>query len=46
MKYYPMELYPFQFIEVEDNQILGNIDSKPKQQNEIVVHKYFADYII
>ena len=47
LKYYPLELYPFQFTELEDNQILGQIIGRePKQENEIVVHQYFIDYIM
>ncbi len=36
-----------QFIEINDSRILGKlIGREPKTSNEIVVHKYFADYII
>lgn len=36
-----------QFIDLHDSRILGNlIGTEPKKSNEIVVHKYFADYAI
>ena len=36
-----------QFIEINDSRILGKlIGREPNTSNEIVVHKYFADYII
>ncbi len=35
------------FVELNDSRILNKIiGSEPKENNEIVVHKYFADYII
>ncbi len=37
----------FQFIEVKDERILGNLIGRaPQKNNEVVVHKYFADYAI
>lgn len=35
------------FVEVEDSRVIGDlIGREPKKNNEIVVHKYFADYAI
>lgn len=37
----------FKFIEISDSRILDNIiGSEPTTSNEILVHKYFADYMI
>lgn len=37
----------FKFIEVEDDDVMGKlIGRSPQKSNEIVVHKYFADYAI
>lgn len=37
----------FEFVEINDFNILGNlIGRKPETKTEIVVHKFFADYII
>ncbi len=45
--YYRDTFRYFQFVEVNDSRILGDIiGTEPMQNNEIVVHKYFADYII
>ena len=46
-KYFELDLNNFQFVEVADEQLLTNIIGKiPQNSNEIVVHKYFADYAI
>lgn len=46
-QYYSYELSAVNFVEIEDSRILGNIIGKePSNSNEIVVHKYFADYAI
>lgn len=35
------------FVEIEDSRVIGDlIGREPKKNNEIVVHKYFADYAI
>lgn len=45
--YYKDYFTNFRFVEVNDSNILGNmIGKEPTQNNEIVVHKYFADYVI
>ncbi len=45
--YYRNYFSYFQFVEVKDSNILGNIIGRePTQNNEIVVHKYFADYVM
>ncbi len=37
----------FKFVELNDNRIVGKIiGSYPKDNNEVLVHKYFADYLI
>ncbi len=44
---YPIYLDNFKFIEINDSRIIGSlIGSEPANSNEIVVHKYFADYIM
>ena len=46
-KYYDYKFYELNFVEVEDDRILGDvIGNIPTKENEIVVHKYFVDYII
>lgn len=38
---------PYNFIEVEDDRIFDNIiGSKPSKENELVIHKYLADFMI
>jgi len=47
LKYYQYDIYEIYFIEITDDRLLGDIIGKiPENENEIVVHKYFADYII
>ena len=44
--YYGYNIYT-EFVEIEDDRILGDlIGSIPKNSNEIVVHQYFADYVM
>lgn len=44
--FYDFRIYA-SFVEVKDFRILGDlIGRKPQKDNEIVVHKYFADYAI
>lgn len=44
--YDSITLYPY-FVEIEDSRILGDLIGKsPKNSNEIVVHKYFAEYMM
>ena len=39
--------YPLEFIELEDNRLIENLMGRlPTNDNEIVIHKYLADYII
>ncbi len=39
--------YNIRFIEIEDDKIVGQVIGRlPQSNNEIVVHKFFADYII
>ncbi len=39
--------YNIRFIEIEDEKIVGKVIGRlPEKNNEIVVHKFFADYII
>ncbi len=46
-KYYKFEPYYLDFVEINDSRILGEIiGNEPTKDNEIVIHKYFADYII
>lgn len=45
--YYDNYLNDLSYVELEDNRLLGKIIGQaPVKNNEIVVHKYFADYII
>ncbi len=45
--YFQSHPYSFEFVEIKDNRILGNlIGREPEQPNEFVVHQYFADYAI
>lgn len=45
--FYNYKINDLLFIEVNDNQLLNNIiGQEPKNNNEIVIHKYLADYII
>ena len=45
--YYQLGISTSQFVEIKDSNILGKIiGSEPTKYNEIVVHKYFADYAI
>lgn len=40
-------IYGIMFVEVSDSRLFNNIiGSEPTKSNEIVVHKYFADYAI
>lgn len=44
--YDSITLYPY-FVEIEDSRILSDLIGKsPKNSNEIVVHKYFAEYMM
>ena len=46
-EFYKFEFYNFNYVEVNDSKILGDlIGQEPNKNNEIVVHQYFADYII
>ena len=36
----------FRFVELEDNSIINVDGDYPKSNDEIVIHKYFADYMI
>ena len=45
--YYNHKPSIFSFIEVEDDRLFKNIlGRKPKNQNELVIHEYLADYIL
>lgn len=45
--YFQNHPYSFEFVEIKDSRILGNlIGREPEQPNELVVHQYFADYAI
>lgn len=44
--YYNRGIYS-RFVEVEDSRVLGDlIGREPEKNNEIVVHQYFADYVM
>lgn len=44
---YYKNLWQFSFVEIKDPKILGKlIGREPQKENEIVVHKYFADYVM
>jgi ABC-type lipoprotein export system ATPase subunit/cell division protein FtsL len=46
-KYYSFDLSSFNFIEIKDERLIKNLIGEiPKNNNEIAVHKYFADYAI
>ncbi len=45
--FYEKNIINFSFVEVKDKKIYGDlIGRSPSKKNEIVVHKYFADYAI
>lgn len=46
-KYFSIGVYTLNFIEVKDDNIMGKVIGKyPSKDNEIVIHKYLAEYII
>lgn len=45
--YYGKGINYFRFVEIKDERILGKLIGRaPQGSNEVVVHKYFADYAI
>lgn len=47
LAYYRRGFFEFNYIEVKDDRLLSDlIGRKPEKPNELVIHKYLADYIM